>query len=65
MAKLKKIPSGEVIQVTNTNTKKEVFVITKAVSSGLFYLYRKNSDSTYEKLDKGRKNPLEFDPLIW
>ena len=51
--------------VNNTNPKKGVFVITKQVSTGLFFLYKKGEDGTFEKLDKGRKNPCDFDGFIW
>jgi cold shock CspA family protein len=65
VTKIKKIPTGEKLQVT-CNSPKGVFYITrKNDSTKLFFLYKEEKDKTLERLDKGRKNPMEFDKLIW
>ena len=64
MAVIKKLPANEPTQVTTTNVKGEVYVTTRKTDNNLFYLYKK-VPTGYEKNDKGRKNPLEFDPIIW
>ncbi len=48
--------AGHITEFQNLRRKKD---------GKLFFLYKEEKDKTLERLDKGRKNPMEFDKLIW
>lgn len=60
---IKKVPSSEKLKVTAKNKAGETYLITQSLTNNLFYLYKKESGSL-TKLDKGRQNPLDFNPII-
>lgn len=60
----KKFATGEFLSVTCL-TKSCRYFITKSSKTGLFYLYKEIAENNLKKIDKGRKNPIEFDDFIW